>query len=194
MDLATIARTAVHEHRASQNAEELADALELVAATVAGSVGVVVEIGCDRGGTLYAWRQVCDRVYGITLADNSYATGGGGLDLIDHGAVVRIGDSHDPESRWWLADQLNADVVGDLIDVLVIDGDHSVQGVFQDLADYQRFVRPGGITLLHDIHSKGDARCDVWKAWPEIREMYRTEEIGNVHGWGVIFNDIGGAR
>lgn len=107
---------------ASQEAEELAAALKEVAVI---NPAIIVEIGCDRGGTLYAWRQICERVYGITLADNAYAAGGSEEPLIDYGAIVHLGDSHDPESLAWLSAQLN----GAAIDVLVIDGDHTRAGV-----------------------------------------------------------------
>ena len=86
---------------------------------------MIVEIGCDRGGTLYCWRQLCDRVYGITLAENTRAGGGSeGYPLHEHGAVVWLGDSHDPAALEWLVWELDDDPV----DVLFIDGDHSYAG------------------------------------------------------------------
>lgn len=181
-DFAEVARVARNAHGASQRPDELAEALELVASI---KPDVIVEIGCDVGGTLFAWRQVCPYVYGITLADNSYETGGQGRPLVDHGAAVRVGDSHDPASLEWLTKQL----AGRPVDVLVIDGDHMIDGVHSDLGMYGPLVRPGGLILLHDIASVGDPRAEVWKVWPELTERYRTSEIRSpVHsyGWGVI--------
>ena len=60
----TIARRAVQEHTARQDMTELSLLLDLVAAA---RPEVIVEIGCDVGGTLYAWRQVCHRVIGVSL-------------------------------------------------------------------------------------------------------------------------------
>ena len=124
---------------------------------IAGSP-VVVEIGCDTGGTLFAWRQVADEVIGITLADNSYATGGQGMPLVSHGADVCIGDSHDPDTLASLVGMLN----GRPIDALILDGDHSIAGIRADLADYGPLVRPGGLVLLHDIASDDDPRAEVF--------------------------------
>jgi cephalosporin hydroxylase len=182
LDLAEVARVACNAHGASQRADELAEALGLVTAL---DPQIIVEIGCDVGGTLYAWRQICGTVFGITLADNSYETGGQGRPLVEHGAAVRVGDSHDPASLDWLRDQLD----GRPVDALVIDGDHMVDGVHADLAMYGPLVRPGGLILLHDIASVGDPRSEVWKVWPELTGRYRTSEIrSSVHsyGWGVI--------
>jgi cephalosporin hydroxylase len=186
-----IARVACHEHRASQKQDELAAAVKLVAAA---QPKVLVEIGCDRGGTLWAWRQVCPQVYGITLADNSYASGGSGQPLDTHGATVYIGDSHDPATLKWLTGQL----AGRPLDVLVLDGDHLYGGVWADWDMYAMLVRPGGLVLLHDIYSAGDIRCEVWKFWPEkvrglppdwVSEIRSADQP--VYGWGAI--TMGGA-
>lgn len=174
---------------ASQDANELAVAVTEVEAL---KPQVVVEIGCDRGGTLLAWRACCDRVYGITLNINDYDSGGSGLPLETYGATVRIGDSHDPESLAWLAGELGPD----LVDVLVLDGDHHVAGIYQDLAMYGPLVRAGGLILLHDIKSVGDDRAEVWKVWPDLAGRFETSEIADIPtadglpgggpGWGLI--------
>lgn len=188
-DFHEIARVAVDEHGASQLADELADALAVVAGL---NPSVIVEIGCDAGGTLWAWRQICRRVYGITLADNSHATGGGDRPLDAHGATVHIGDSHDPASRDWLVDRIRADraPLGQPVDALVIDGDHSYDGVRNDFAMYAPLVRPGGLVLLHDIAVVNDPRAQVHRFWPELTGRYRTSEILSTrqqpYGWGVV--------
>jgi hypothetical protein len=107
--------------------------------------------------------------------------------LYPHGAVVLIGDSHDPASREWLASELS----GDAVDVLVLDGDHSQAGIAADLGDYGPLVRPGGLILLHDIRSLPQAcpPVEVYRIWPVLVERYVTEQICNPDGgpgWGVI--------
>lgn len=192
-ECAAIARVAVNEHGASQRAEELADVLALIRYKMLAAV--IVELGCDLGGTLYAWTRACPDadVYGITLRDNDYDSGGQGGPLDAHGAHIHLGDSHDPISLAWLRDELD----GRPIDVLVLDGDHSVTGIRQDLADYGPRVRPGGLILLHDIASLGDPRARVHEVWPQLREEYdgdlypgwSTSEIRSPlghYGWGVI--------
>jgi cephalosporin hydroxylase len=156
-----IARVAYEHHGASQRQNELAQALALVASI---APAVIVEIGCDAGGTLYCWRQLCDRVYGITLVDNSPATGGQQYPLTDHGAVVLRADSHDPLSVAWLIDQLD----GCQVDVLHIDGDHSYDGVRADYEMYSPVVRPGGLVLFHDVLNVWDQRVDVPRFWADL--------------------------
>ncbi len=171
-------------HGASQNEAELADVVALIAAA---APAVIVEIGCDTGGTLYAWRQVCSRVYGITTEDNSHASGGSGRPLVTHGAQVITGDSHDWDVLGELVDLLD----GDPIDVLVIDGDHRVEGVRLDLVMYGTQVRrDGGLILLHDIGYTSDPRARVHELWPELARQFATSEIrhsGAGFGWGVIY-------
>jgi len=176
-----IALQACMQHGASQRPDELAGAMRLVEGSP-----VVVEIGCDTGGGLFAWQQVADEVIGITLDDNSYATGGQGLPLHQHGAKVIIGDSHDSNTLSELVEHLG----GRRIDALILDGDHSITGIDADLGMYGPLVRPGGVILLHDIASEDDDRAQVWKVWPELQKQHRTTEILAPDlpraGWGVI--------
>jgi cephalosporin hydroxylase len=161
---------------ASQDAHELHMAVDLV---MEAEPKVILEIGCDRGGTLYAWRQVCDRVYGITLAANADS---GGAPCQEHGATVFYGDSHGDEVLAALLTALD----GDPVDVLVIDGDHHLDGILADLEDYGTLVRPGGLILLHDVLPECFPEVHVHKVWPQLREKYQTEMIGNTFGWGII--------
>jgi len=182
---AAVAAIACSMHRASQREDELAQALELVASL---DPKVIVEIGCDLGGTLFAWRWTGADVYGITLPeqDNTYQQGGQDGPLATHGATVHEGDSHDKKARAWLRSELR----GRPVDVLVLDGDHSTEGLQTDLAMYRPLVRDGGLILVHDIASYGDPRAEVWKVWPGVAGDMPTTEIrsrtGRPFGWGVI--------
>lgn len=160
MNLYEITREAYEQHHASQRQDELAAVVEVVAAI---EPQVIVEIGCDAGGTLFCWRQLCDSVYGITLADNSWPTGGQSYPLEDHGATVLRGDSHDPDSLSWLQEQL----AGRPVDVLHIDGDHSYEGVDADYIMYSPLVRSGGLVLVHDVLNHWDSRVKVHDWWTE---------------------------
>jgi cephalosporin hydroxylase len=180
-----LAWVAVTQHGASQIPDELAAALELVADA---SPVTLAEIGCDLGGTLWAWRQACPeaRVYGITLNDNGPATGGQGNNrpLYTHGATIRLGDSHKLASRAWLAREL----AGDPLDVLVIDGDHSYNGVRRDYELYSPLVRVGGLVLIHDVVNAKDTRVDVPRFWRELARGFTivSRVDSNPVGWGVI--------
>jgi hypothetical protein len=197
---------AAMEAGASQDPWELAAAVDLVR-----DLGpqVIVEIGCDRGGTLLAWRGVCERVYGVTLADNSGATGGSGLPLETYGATVVTGNSHAPWTRAALLREIrggwscsHAETTAPCgmcagcavdwdaarserpVDVLFIDGDHSASGVRSDVAMYGPLVREGGLILLHDIHSVPDGLrpVEVPQVWAELAGRYDTTEITNPVG------------
>jgi cephalosporin hydroxylase len=177
-----IARVAYDRHGASQRVDELTAAVALV---IEAAPEIVVEIGCDRGGTLFCWRQICNEVYGITLADNSWPTGGQCGPLIDHGATVLFGNSRHPASRAWLLRNLG----GRDVDVLHIDGDHSYEGVRADWRMYSPLVRPGGLVLIHDILNRRDPRVDVPRFWQEIERDHDTSVIAskrNPIGFGVV--------
>lgn len=67
-----------------------------------------------------------------------------------------LGDSHSTAAR----DYLRQNVEGKL-DVAFIDGDHSYEGVWQDIELTLPFCRPGTIIILHDT-----VACDgVERAW-----------------------------
>ncbi|HEX8242405.1 MAG TPA: class I SAM-dependent methyltransferase [Longimicrobium sp.] len=67
-----------------------------------------------------------------------------------------LGDSHGPGARRFLEENLPGK-----IDVAFIDGDHSAQGVWQDIELTLPFCRPGALLLLHDtVVCRG-----VEKAW-----------------------------
>lgn len=178
-----IAARACAELHASQRVDELADALGQVAALDAD---VLVEIGCDAGGALWAWGQVARHVFGITLEDNSAPTGGQCYDLDPHGATVWRGDSHDPASLAWLVEQLD----GRPVDVLVIDGDHSYAGVRADFEAFSPLVRAGGLVLVHDVLNPYDPRVDVPRWWAEVSEGRRASVIASRRsrpvGFGVL--------
>lgn len=180
IDAATIAYRACQDWHASQRQDELAAAIAVVAAA---APKVIVEIGCDAGGTLYAWRQICDDVYGITLPDNSPPTGGQGYQLVTHGAEVLRGDSHDASALNWLMGVLD----GRPVDVLVIDGDHSYAGARADWDTYTPLVADGGLVLLHDVLNVWDRRVDLARLWEEVggSEVIASRARRPV-GWGVF--------
>lgn len=176
----SIAHEAYQVHRASQRELELAQAIGVVAEM---NPRIIVEIGCDAGGTLFCWRQICDEVYGITLPDNSWPTGGqgNGYQLKDHGATVHRADSHSPATKTWLEGHLQ----GHPIDMLHIDGDHSYDGVRTDFEMYEPLIRPGGLVLIHDVLNHRDPRVEVPRFWQELGRGYVIAQPRNPIGFGV---------
>lgn len=180
-----IAREAYEQHHASQRLDELSMAIEAAASV---DPRVIVEIGCDAGGSLFCWRQICDTVYGITLDDNSPVTGGQGYPLNTHGATVLVGDSRDPASLVWL----RARLAGRPIDVLHIDGDHSYEAVDSDYEMYSPLVRPGGLVLVHDVFNHWDKRVKVHEWWAERFPSAQTisSKRSRPVGFGVITKEM----
>ena len=121
---------------------------------------VYLEIGSHIGGSLWAFgRQMAD---GATLiaVEKPMARGrepggtveqlGGVADRLEaqRGYQPRIvlGDSHAVETVASVVDIL----AGRKVDVLFIDGDHSVEAVTADAERYIPMVRPGGLIIFHD--------------------------------------------
>lgn len=162
-----VAQTAVQTYRALQKPAELA-AFLAVLVDMEPSPRVMVEIGCDAGGTLWAWKQIgIPRVIGIEYPDEHSDDNPWGTDnpLVDHGAEILRADSHADQTRVDLQDMLG----GEPIDVLFIDGDHTFEGVRQDYLMYAPMVANEGLIAMHDIsphpHHPG---VGVQKLWQKI--------------------------
>jgi|SRR5579859_3158479 len=174
IDIATRAQHA----GALQKPGELA---QLLAGAAAVDPRVIVEIGSDRGGTLFAWRAAfpAAAVFAISLQSGPYSTGAA---LESHGAEVLSLDSHDRWTMVELASRLN----GRLVDVLFIDGDHTYEGVSSDFYLYAPLVRPGGLVCLHDIcHHPTMPDVGVDRFWCELGGRKR-EIIEHPDNWGGI--------
>lgn len=171
------AHAAITGHGALQKPDELA---EFLAVLDAARPRVVVEIGCDAGGTLWAWQQLLStpRVIGISLPLGPFAT----ARALDTTAEVLTVDSHHPSTVAALWEMLGRRHT----DVLFIDGDHSYQGVRSDWEMYAPLVRPGGIVAFHDIcPHPAEPDVEMWKLWAEIPGP-KHEIITDPTTWGGI--------
>lgn len=159
-DWGAVAAEAVRDHGALQKPGELALLLALLAER---RPRVIVEVGSDAGGTLWAWSKLPGppRVIGVDLPGGPYGTG---RQLDAHGATVIIGNSHLPATLALVREQL----AGDLADVLFIDADHTYAGARADYVAYRRLVRPGGLVVLHDIADHDNPTVGVRQLWQEI--------------------------
>ena len=167
-----IAREAILTHNALQKGPELASFLALLEDL---QPKVIVEIGADAGGTLWAWQQLSSnpRVIGIDMPSGPF---GGDKNVVKnfHGCEIIYADSHEPETFHELDRLLD----GAPIDMLFIDGDHTFKGVSQDFAMYWPLVRPGGIVALHDICDHPDWPAVKVKAfWDTVEWNGRKEAI-----------------
>lgn len=88
------------------------------------------------------------------------------------------GDSTDPNTIETAAICLKVD----LLDFLFIDGGHDYKTVKSDYDNYSKFVKPGGIIVLHDIMGLEEVR----KFWNELKvSNIRYKEICDKNGWGI---------
>jgi predicted O-methyltransferase YrrM len=171
------------KHGAMQKLRELAPLLALLRRR---SPRVVVEIGTARGGTFYAWCRVADREALLVSIDLPGGPFGGGYTRDEVSTFRGYGrpgqrlhfiraDSHATETRSLLETILN----GNEIDFLMIDGDHSYDGVRRDFEMYAPLVGDGNPIAFHDIlpHAQ-DSSCEVERFWNEIGGSYsRTEFV-----------------
>jgi Methyltransferase domain len=140
--LLDIASQARYEHNAIQKHEELAGFLALIADLE--PLNIIVEVGAYAGGTLWAWQQLGARVIGVDMPPYGMPDG---PTVNGEGMTVILGDSHAQTTL----DNLVAELGGEPIDVLFIDGDHTYEGVKADYEMYSPLVRPGGVIGFHDI-------------------------------------------
>lgn len=173
---------------AVQKAPELA---RLVALVRARRPEVVVEIGSFLGGTLAAWCAVAapDAVLvSVDLSDECETPASPeelrGLARPGQRLEVVRGDSHAEATRREVETALR----GREVDFLMIDGDHSYDGVRSDFELYAPLVRDGGLIAFHDvIPGTRIPGVDVHRFWREIRDHYEHEEFvspGRERGFG----------
>lgn len=140
----------------------------------------ILEIGTARGGTLFIWANLASgKVVSCDLED-----AGARRSLYEafpppasHCKVTHLsGDSHNSEFR----KKVEAELAGEQVDFLFIDGDHTEVGVEADYNDYHHLVRPGGIIAFHDIVEKQPIPTNqVFYFWQRLKQHANTEEFVN---------------
>jgi cephalosporin hydroxylase len=164
----------------------------------------VVEIGSLNGGTLFAWCQVADPDALIVSIDLPRGMFGGGYSWRDARRFRKYAlpgqelhtlrrDSHDPKT----IRRVEGLLAGRSIDFLLIDGDHSYDGVKRDWQLYEPLVAEGGLIAFHDIlEHEAQPLCEVDQLWRELAPLHETAEFsdpdddrgyGQWGGIGVIF-------
>jgi cephalosporin hydroxylase len=186
--------------------QKLRELAPLIALLRRRSLGVVVEIGTARGGTLFAWCRLAEPGALIVSIDLPGGRFGGGYTSDDISRLRRYGrphqklhflqtDSHDVQTRGTLSNLLE----GRAIDFLLIDGDHTYDGVRRDFVLYAPLVRDGCPIAFHDILPHPEEQsCEVDRFWNEIKGSFRHTEFIDPHrdrfgrqwgGIGVLYWD-----
>lgn len=79
-----------------------------------------------------------------------------------------------------------AEVIPDGLDLVLIDGDHTEQGVATDWRLYEPKVRPGGMLLFHDYCNRVDFPGISKLIDEEIRPQWEKYEVLTMRwGWGL---------
>lgn len=161
--------------RPMQITEELAELIALVAER---KPRTVIEIGTARGGTLLLLCRFAAPDATIISIDLPYGRNGGGYPRWKEslyrqfalpGQTLHLlrANSHDPQTMA----KAQALLPGGQLDFLMIDGDHSYQGVRTDYELYGPMVGEGGVIALHDIvENPSDPSIDVNRFWEELRQ------------------------
>jgi predicted O-methyltransferase YrrM len=161
----------------------------------------VVEVGTDKGGTLFLWSRVAAPDAILVAIDNHPL---GALGTRSAWAAVRRcfaraqqrvdllipRDSHDPRT----VDEVRQRLEGRPVDFVFIDGDHEYEGVKRDFELYSPLVRPGGLIAFHDINEM--YWPGVGRLWDELKPHHETVEfVANdpPRRWGIGVIRVGGA-
>lgn len=160
-----------------QHGEELAPFAVMVAGIKPHNV---LEIGVRRGGTVAVWHGISTgTVIGIELPGDAFnEQRGQDLWNLYPRYWPLFEDSHRPEA---LA-EVKRRLVGEPLDLLFLDGDHSAEGVKQDFEMYSPLVRKDGLVAFHDIVERHD--CAVKPFWDALPGEKIEFNIGAV--WGGI--------
>lgn len=139
---------------------------------------IILEIGTERGGTLFIWSAIasekaisCD-LQEMELQRELYKKFPPNDSECQ--VVLHVGDSHAEEFVEIVVNELD----GQLVDFLFIDGDHSETGVEQDFEMYKNLVRPGGLIAFHDIVENQPLDTNqVQHFWNRVKDKYDYFEL-----------------
>lgn len=142
-----------------------------------------LEIGCRWGGTFIITREMLANVNGEV---KGYV-----CDIMQQSNILDEYQKYNSFKYIQTGSQnLNRELINQNVDLILIDGDHSYEGLKRDFETCKQF-NPKYVSF-HDIHS--DACPDVVKFWNEIKHNYKHYEFinqydsveGNFLGIGLI--------
>jgi predicted O-methyltransferase YrrM len=155
---------------------------------------VIVEIGTAKGGTLFLFCQHAADDATIISLDLPFGRNGGGYPkwkeklyakFAKPGQTLHLmrANSHLDETRT----RIEALLKGRKIDVLMIDADHSYEGVKRDYDLYSPLLADDGFIAMHDvILNRFDPEIEVHRFWDELKATEKTEELVHNYGQGNL--------
>jgi predicted O-methyltransferase YrrM len=161
----------------------------------------VLEIGTARGGTLLLLCRFAAPDATIVSVDLPYGRNGGGYPHWKEPHYRQFAQSsqnmHLVRANSHASDTVAHvhDIVGERgFDFILIDADHSYEGVKRDYLNYRPLLAPGGVLALHDIlPNNQDPSIDVDRFWDELEAdpNFQTETIvadpsQGMYGIGVV--------
>lgn len=148
----------------------------------------IVEIGIQRGGTLYQWMKHAEPGAKIIAVDK-FDTGSPiyeWADKFEHELHLIRGVSQSEKTYDEVTKYANGG-----IDFLFIDGDHATEMVKLDYEMYAPLVRKGGVIVMHDIARSLKDDQKVYLFWETLdvnkREIYEFDINQQVFGTGIIY-------
>lgn len=151
----------------------------------------VLEIGAGGGGSLYAYSGVCAKLERAACVEIGFRAGGC-IEALQR--VIEELRTEGAEAQWVRQDStLPATLEAvraffpDGVDVLHIDGNHTVRILTQDWENFGPLVRKGGVAVFHDTqvtNRRRDSQVDI--LWPVFRAEHGWIEIcGGAAGFGI---------
>ena len=158
---------------------------------------VVLEIGTDRGGTLFLWTRVASSDALLITVDIRKLVGR--LGRLSPFALVRT-SFEQARQRIELIDDVDSQrdetverirrvLGGRPVDFLFLDGDHRYEAVRRDFALYTPLVGRGGVVAFHDVSQRTTPDTEGTAAfWAELKRSHPTDEMvdpGGAPGYGI---------
>ncbi|MDH3611068.1 MAG: class I SAM-dependent methyltransferase [Nitrosopumilus sp.] len=185
-----------------QNKEELFMLLELLAFSKPKRI---MEIGTSEGGTLFLLCKILDPQGSIFSLDLLHGEGGGEFypewknlfyeSFVSNNQTMYLLRENSQEKLTY--EKIDKILGEQKLDFLLIDGDHSYEGVKKDFELYRGLIKKDGLIAFHDINDENNKNVEVKNFWDEIKFDYDTFEIldefqGVGYGIGVLVNSKNG--
>ena len=142
-----------------------------------------LEIGVAAGGTALALHQLVGFQNVYLIDDSKHPQAIHQKELLGQIPEYQmfVGDSHSQAAKIWMFE-----VVEYPLDVVFIDGDHSAEGVYQDVQFALTQAHAGTLLIFHDMVIRSTGVLEAWERC--IREMLflpLTEFIGKIKPMGI---------